>query len=920
MSRKSKKTQEEVQNLESEAALFNQREELFEKVSTVEHPDNVPEEFPYQYFKKEFKPFIHQTQTVHLCLQAEKPGIKRTEVRNCANGELEGYADYECKIGCIANGTGSGKSVCAAALACYDVEETREEQNVGTSLISLKFSPVIDRPIIRITLILAKKSNCKKIYSDTVKYMKDGLISQIMDEKDYTALLSSVDVGQLENDYPKALEEYEQLNSELAQFEEENSRLIEDTIDEANEINEHSQKYAKRKGRTQVLEYFENLEMLNRMEKELEEKKIYYEFTHKVPEVQIGIEYEKNFKELEALHNYEGKLSQAKLKRYDFLAEWISDNEPAYKIAKQYMIYAHLFMGKKICICSEATFENFFPLFNTHRIQRLIVDEPHEINPINGEKFRRSFLDRCIDFLQSPKNPENTIARERSPAVMIWVMSATIHHMFENEDLKRRFFIAWLSRNAPFLRDFLNSLGTSYRFPQMVSNQIIKFSKDYSNINITGGRSTFEKIYCKIKRPVQLQLVEGIFEGDENANIQEYMNNDNEHKIMEFFGIDDIEKISQGIVNKLQLKINYLEDKIQEYKDQNGHAAKEARDKIEELRKKIGLVERRNRAIVEQISCSICYEDLTIPEYPGDSPTIEWLEENGIVSCSSCFVRTHFGCYKKLLDKSHCMSCRLSTMEHKPTFVYINKKRKEGSKANHQKNAGGEIEVNDEEHQIITEEEETEYETENIYPSFETKKEAFEEIIKDVKTREIVDLDDTPLRKKPIPKLLIFLNITNDENNANTNIMQTLIDNKYNIYMLKKGNITQKSLAEKYHIDLKLKGIFKIAATKTKIPEHIEKFKEDKSKAAFIMDSIHDASGTDFEFITDLICYSNFANMVQVQGRGDRPGREFKFNLYIIAYETEDEKIERNQHEKKNLIVEQNVENNIQYDDNDNEI
>lgn len=893
MARPKKEENKSVEEKEAEAARMNQQEEVFQNVSTVDDPENVPEVFPYECFEENFKPFKHQSQTVYLCLETEKKGTYETEVRNPNTGELEGHATYTSRVGCIANGTGSGKTICAAALACYDIEETREEHDFGTELTTMRVVPLVDRPLIKVTFLLGKVTNCEKMFSETSNYMKNGLVSALLYKAKFNELERQTYVEEIEADYDEKMREYTKLDRRLEKFEEEYSELINDTMEKSQQKGKTLYDYAVKKNIRKIIEFCERAAEVKRMKEELEESKVFRDMWES-PEMQYGILYQENNTKYNNLINSSDERKRRYKEKILELSQFLSDKENIgkYKLAQKYMMYYNLLKGKKLFICSEQVFQHFFPLFKTHRIQRLIIDEPQEISTENGDGFKRGSNNNAIDFLWNPKNPSTNIAKEKSPALMVWFMSATIHNMFDREDLKGRYIITWASRNAPFLRDFFNSSNVSYMFPQMVKRQIIKFSKEYSMHKIVGDVEMHEKKFYRVKRPTNLQMVEGIFEGSEMANIQQMIHNDNTEDLYRFFGIDNDQQISNGIIGKLRDKIADLRKKIEGYETKTGYHAREAEQKIKDLQDKIALVERRNRAINEHTCCSICFQEVEIPENPKKEPTEEWLNTHAIISCSSCFVRTHLSCYKQLIDKSHCICCRVSTVQAKPQFLYSSRQKIR--------------EIDDENNEIIPENEQEE--NLRTYEEItETKIEAFDKILEDAETRDIYTLKGKRPKTRPYTKLLIFLNVTDKDSQSKKDVMQKLVNEGYTIFMQKSGQETQQKLAEEYNAPQK--KIFKLS-TKTEFTKRLEEFREFNGKSAWIMKNLKDASGMDFEFVTDIICYTSFGNMVQIAGRGERPNRKIKFNLYIMTYETKQEE-EQRQSRAMETELENSVNNTI---------
>ena len=801
--KKKKDEDEEQEETKEFLEKKSQDEQEFHRISTVDHPSSVPEEFPREFFSQGFKPFKHQCQTIYLCLEAEKNEPFETSVCDPNNGQILGYANCLCKVGCIANGTGTGKSLCAAALACYDIEQTEDISSYSSNLMMFDYVSNYQRPVLPFSVMILKKTNQEKIISDLNKFMKPGYIRHGVKKVELANNIKAthVNIDQIDTTkaYAKKYLEYKNISRDTDLL------LIEIEERDAYKNNKEKAKNLGIKFKDYCAEHRDELEDVDEMDR-------YLDLMYKYNDAEDKKQLEKDkiiFKKDE-------------LKVVDYMIS--------------------LMKNKKLFICTSESFHLLFPLFEYYRVERIILDEPQEIVITNSKNFKHNKQQEIIDFLINPAGARTEILKENSPAVMIWLMSATIHQIFDNEikgkNIDSRYFNAWVGRNAPFLRDYHNSLRKSFRTPEMTKKYIIKFSKEYTD-NLLYDKIWYKVIPIKVKRNGYFMLAQNILL-DKQEKLDNYLENDDDTAVKQFLEISDMNDISTGIVRMLEDKISELQKSIDETKltGKAFNTYKETMDgKIKNYTDKIELIERRESVLLsdnDTFKCGICRKNVRITDSQEGNDE-DWLYENASCFCPNCTNVTHYKCWHDLDDRLKCFNCKKSINEVKPCFFYADC-------------------VDDSLIGILENRNDKVYETK-------------------------IDALNYILKNKTGKRILVYTDfLTKDEGKNEEELVRLLLKRGYDVVLTK--NMTKKRLNEIYGDESSRIDSIK---TENDTSAKIEEFRKNtENDIAWILD-ISKSTGMDFEFIDDIICYSKFNSLSQIIGRGMRPMRDKDYNVFVLS-------------------------------------
>jgi len=784
-----------------------QEEEAFSESSTIDDESNVPEEFPYDFFKPSFKPHKHQKQSVYLCLSAEQNRAKTTRIMD-AYGNEEGVAEYFCNVGCIANGTGTGKSATMAALACYPIEERPDISTYSSALLTLDYKPNAEKPVLPFSVMVLKKENAAKIISDCQSYMMEGIIQTSTSKSDLSSRISSMSIRNIDKSKPY----YAKLN------------------------------YLNKK----LFELDDNLKVI-------EESEEFLNLKSKADSMGIKLSEYNRLYPNQVITNYYNQV-----KKYRKIEDEIPKEEEKLRekeiSIKTIEFFSYIMSDRRLFICTNENFHLLFPLFEFCRVERLILDEPQEIVITNQEKYRDSTFHEITHLFNSPDTAGmiRDPFLENSPAVMVWLMSATIHNIFFNEtksgSATKRYFISWVSRNAPFLRDYHNSTTGNYRTPELTKTHIIKFSKSYTD-KVLGMENFVEKKYIKTKRNIYWALTKDILPQEKNDKLLKYLENEDFSGMLSFLEVSNLDQVVEGITRIIDGHTNDLQNKLNMTKLQ-GKALEnyfqEIQNAVNENDRNIALLNQRYKCLFEKekFKCGICNKDADIKEYDYENyEKASWLDNNGVCFCQNCCDVVHFSCWDSLKNAQECSNCATLNSQNRPCLMFKS------------------------ENERIIEDtlvEQLERKSENeILNIFESKLVALKHL----------------LSRKTGNKVLLYVNFlgTNDSKHV-AEIVKSAIKRDYSIILM--TPYTKKELELKFGDGSS--NMITCVKTQNDTSKEIEKFRTSSGRTIWIADTSK-STGMDFEFVTDLISYSIFPEISQIIGRVTRPQRTETCNVYILT-------------------------------------
>lgn len=498
----------------------------------------------------------------------------------------------------------------------------------------------------------------------------------------------------------------------------------------------------------------------------------------------------------------------------------------------------------RVIICPLSSFQMLIPIFKNYEVTRLILDELQASTITNQDTMAGYKINDVMKYLnqRSTKRDENTY-RELSPARMIWLITATPHQLQTKE--KGHWFNTWISKNAPFLRDYLNATTGNFMFPDVISRYVIKFPKEYIRLQKDGNKSYCNEITIKIKGRNIIGILQDTM-GDEFTTL---LQNDNFEEVMRKLGIEgfvndpNLEvKIVAAAIQKLQNEIDDINTREANYKKTVGdRILEENEEKKKSIQKKIDTITRKYKFLESvkdnfsgesdvPIECSICTCEI----------------ENEIPACPQCWSSYCSECIFKWFKKSKsCPNCRFEFKSVKDLCVF-----KPGS---------DDREVNIE----SIDDEEQEDEEDKIY---DTKLDAISSL-----------LDENDLRKT-----LMYLN-TGDESAVDISIIRNILNKDIHIFY--DGNMTA---AKKVRLfGAKADEYLHCIADRKKMGNYLKSFENAKARCVFILKTGSRSTGLDFPFIDAILCYSKFSDgdVEQIRGRADRHGRTEDYFFIVLEYE-----------------------------------
>lgn len=524
-----------------------------------------------------------------------------------------------------------------------------------------------------------------------------------------------------------------------------------------------------------------------------------------------------------------------------------------------------------IIICPASSFASLIPVFKEYEVTRLLLDELQKTTLTHQDYMKGYKTNPILEYLNSRKG-STTSNRELSPARFIWLITATPHQLEKHE--KGHFFNSWISRNAPFLKDYTNSNG-NYMFPEMLCRYVIKFPDSYVSrfLNKIKG----EKVTIKIKIPGIVTVLNGVMGDDFDSLLQ----NDNIEGVMKKLNLEGVSiddpKLELKIITATQSLLKQENDEIRRVESayKNGGTSSQLennRARIRENEIKIARIERKMN-ILNSISALNSGEDLTEEEenYLECSICMEGPSESeSLMACPKCWGLCHDKCSLKWFKmqgfQKTCPKCicRINSVSDMCVF-----------KVNVDEDGNQNFEIKDESKQESDR---------------SSKSEAIIDIVGEndddflrsnggkVPER---DPDTTDLDFEDIRKTIIFLNDTT-ESTEEVNLIRGLLDNGIAIFYDKAFSINQ--AIEKY--GPKAKNLMKFVKDKKKIQKFVDEFEGVNRKAVFILRKGSASTGLNFPFVDAIVTYSTFSSddMKQIIGRAEREGRVRKFFFINLEY------------------------------------
>lgn len=518
----------------------------------------------------------------------------------------------------------------------------------------------------------------------------------------------------------------------------------------------------------------------------------------------------------------------------------------------------------KIIIAAERSFQYLIDIFMDIQIDRMVIDEPQDIVITSQDKMKGYCLNEDLDFLLRFGANEGTYYREEPFARFTWLVTATPHLISDNlrsgTKGKNRYFNTWVDRNAPFLRDYINSSGGAYHFPDMIKRYVIKFPNSYIDYHKTGGINYMEPIILKIKKPIQAIAVEEAL--DESFDM--LLQNDDISAIMTKLKIDSPEKIVEGVINELNEQIQELEAKKTE--NQLGGQAlvvyiQGIDAKIAPLVAKIDSVIRKMQRLNETVQtsnvhsdsgdCVLCSQQM-IPQpeiCPRNQNPMEWANQC-VVVCKTCFNPFHAHCMKKMFDISN-----------KTTCPFCNSNLLDGNLLKYSSEGRGDVSVAREEKvklfnsiPIVTE------------PHvFNSKLEALAGAI----------------QTKNLQKGLLYLDLQGDDTKTENDIIYVLLQLGFDVRI--PSSKTKAQIAAKF-------GAYAqqvlVPGNSRDVGKELKKFEDSTRCTIWIMRTSKSSSGLNFPFIDFIFCYSKFKQEHQIVGRANRPSRRIMYKYIVLEYES----------------------------------
>lgn len=523
----------------------------------------------------------------------------------------------------------------------------------------------------------------------------------------------------------------------------------------------------------------------------------------------------------------------------------------------------------KIIIVAERSFQYIMEVFKYVIVDRLVIDELQDIVITNQDEI---FKDYCVslalDVLLRHGAVKGTLYREESPARFIWLVTATPHAISSNLKSGKgstgavRYINMWIDRNAPFLRDYINSKTGVYELPDMIERYIIKFPDSYVEFNKSGGVNFCEPIIIKAKRPIQVIAVEGIL----GETFDDLLHNDDISAIMSRLKIDNPADMVSGVINDLNNQILALEAHKYDTKLDGlrltNHIT-EQDSKIQELQQKISSVISKMERLTANIKskgheeiCPIC-KDRLVPQ-PSKCPSgvdVKVWAKKCILACKACFNPFHAECIHIAMKDHHITTCPICR-ENITGNGLVNFCDDSGTIS------------------VTTQNQEVEA-IGGVIPLvsnhiFNNKSEAFFNAL------EI---------QNGLMKGLVYLDFNGDNTKSENDIIFGILQKGYDVRLPSAKTKTE------------IRNIFGVFADRVYAPgaarevgTDLTKFKESTRAMIWILRASGGSNvtaGLDFPFIDFILCYSKFKKdkIRQINGRAARPSRTQKYKLIIIDFD-----------------------------------
>lgn len=501
----------------------------------------------------------------------------------------------------------------------------------------------------------------------------------------------------------------------------------------------------------------------------------------------------------------------------------------------------------KVIICGHTNFQFLIPIFKIVQVDRLVIDELQDITITKQDTFKGVGCNPVLEYLI--KNRKGLLTyRESPPARFIWIVTATPYLIEGNEKTKggsTHYFNSWIGKNAPFIRDYINSGTGNYMLPEMIHRYIIKFPDYYINHNIYGDKNFVQSYVLKCKKPRELAAVQGALGGA----FDEFIENDDYDGLMKKLSIDNPEDIVEAVKAALYIQIDDIRAIMNGYKAEGGSLERllgEREAEIAAIELKIAAIENKMEAFKGALEeqCPICYEELQAfgklaPEDPDDK---EIWEMKSVVACRACFKPFHTGCLFGSFGVTHnhsCPNCRGKMDES--TIIRVT-------------DDSGQIDfksMRDDEAQTMNEE-----------TIFENKNVALKATL------------------EQCTQALLYLNTSGEYGSTDIDIIKMIAGMGIDVRLPSAMTKEKKAQIFGEYSD----RIFSPRG-KRAIATDLLEFEKTRRPTVWVLKTSHSSSGLNFPFIDAIICYSRFKQEEQIKGRALRPQRTKPFNYVVIEYE-----------------------------------
>lgn len=525
-----------------------------------------------------------------------------------------------------------------------------------------------------------------------------------------------------------------------------------------------------------------------------------------------------------------------------------------------------------IIICPASSFAFLIPVFKEYEVTRLLLDELQKTTLTNQDYMKGYKTNPILEYLTNSRRGSTTSNRELSPARFIWLITATPHQLEKHE--KGHFFNSWISKNAPFLKDYTNSINGNYMFPEMLCRYVIKFPDSYVSRFLNKIKA--EKVTITVKVPKIITVLEGNMGDDFDFLLQ----NDNLDEIMRKLNIENTSvndpDLEIKIISAAQKILKDENDEIRRVEKayKNGGTSVQLKNnsiRIRENEIKIASIERKKN-ILNSVSILNSEEELTEDEEKVlecsiclEGPN----ERDSLMACPKCWGLCHDKCSLKWFkcqgSEKSCPKCKYKINSLSEMCIFNVNFDEKGTKTFK-----------------IEKTQESDY-TSKVDAILDIVGENDDDFLRSNKGKVPErDPSTTDLDIGEIRKTLIYLNNA-VESCEEIKLIQGLLEQGIAIFYDKTFSLDQ--AVEKY--GPKARNLMKFVKDKKKIQKFMDEFEIVNRKSVFIMRRGSTSIGLNFPFVDAIVTYSTFSpdDMKQIIGRAEREGRVRKFFFINLEYD-----------------------------------